>query len=92
MSWKPPATDATHAMYQRGNKRGMSAYERAQTREALNHTPTPLKRDEVRANPDGSQAEKEAWMRQRQQRRRLAVIEGERERELLREIKPKGVL
>ena len=92
MSWKPPATDATHAMYQRGNTRGMSAYERAQPREALNHTPTPLARDEVRANPDGSQAEKELWMRQRQQRRRLAEIEGERERELLQEIKPKGVL
>ena len=91
MSWKPPATNATHPMYQRGNKRGMSAYERAQTREALNHTPAPLENG-VWANPDGSQAEKEAWMRQRQQRRRLAVIEGERERELLREIKPKGVL
>ena len=87
MSWKPPATDATHPMYQRGNKRRMSAYERAQTREALNHTPKNC--DGIRLDPHGSHAEKEAWMRQRQ---RLAAIEGERERELLEEIERKGVL
>lgn len=87
MSWKPPATDATHPMYQRGNKRRMSAYERAQTREALNHTPKNC--DGIWLDPHGSHAEKEAWMRQRQ---RLAAIEGERERELLQEIERKGVL
>jgi hypothetical protein len=83
MSWRPPATDPTHDMYQRGKRKtGPSEYERQQIAEAL-ATPTLARKDrEIVPDQHGSREQKEAWMRQRQ-RQRTAEVNGEREAILL---------
>lgn len=55
MTWHPPSTDATHAMYQPDKRAhgGLSV-------------PTPAS-----PNKEGTQAEKEAWMRQKQARGKI---------------------
>lgn len=87
MSWRPPATDPTHPMYQRGTKHktGPSEYERQQIAEALALT-IDGKHLHLEIIPDqhGSREQKQAWMRQRQ-RQRTAEVNGEREALLLAE-------
>jgi hypothetical protein len=68
-------------MYQparRAKKRGLSAYERRQTEQALKNET----RNKIIPNQYGSRAQKEAWMRQRQALR-TAKINGQREAELV---------
>ena len=58
--------DTSHAMYQpakRAKKRGLSAYERRATDLAL-QTTAIVENGGAIPNPHGSQAQKEAWMRQ----------------------------
>jgi hypothetical protein len=63
-------------------KRQLSAYERRQNELAL-RTAASLQRNGIVPDPHGSQAQKEAWMRDRQQSQRTARINGERETELI---------
>lgn len=84
MSWRPPATDPTHPMYQRGNKRKTSEYDRQQIAEALTRPTIARKDREIVPDQHGSREQKEAWMRQRQ-RQRTAEVNGEREALLLNE-------
>ena len=60
--------DTSHPMYQpakRAKKRGLSAYERRATDLAL-QTTAIVENGGAIPDPHGSQAQKEAWMRQRQ--------------------------
>ena len=60
--------DTSHAMYQparRAKKRGLSAYERRATEQALQQTAI-VDNGGVMPDPHGSQRQKEAWMRIRQ--------------------------
>jgi hypothetical protein len=58
--------DNSHAMYQcRNKKRKLSAYERRATELAL-RTTAIVENGGAIPDPHGSQAQKEAWMRQRQ--------------------------
>lgn len=84
MSWRPPATDPTHPMYLRGNKRKTSEYERQQIAEALTRPTLARKDREIVPDQHGSREQKEAWMQQRQ-RQRTAKVNGEREALLLNE-------
>ena len=59
--------DTSHAMYQRGNKRGLGAYERRAIELALRQTAI-AQAGGIVPDPHGSQAQREAWMRERQSR------------------------
>jgi hypothetical protein len=77
--------DTSHAMYQparRAKKTRLSAYERRQNELALKAIAT-VRNNGIVPNPNGSQEQREAWMRDRQQRQRTARINGEREAELI---------
>jgi hypothetical protein len=78
--------DTSHAMYQpsrRAKNRGLSAYERRQTADALRRASVAVARQGIIPDPHGSQAQKEAWMRERQERQRTARINGQQEAELI---------
>jgi hypothetical protein len=59
--------DATHAMYPRRRLKRLSEYERRATERAL-YEITVIQAGGPVPDPHGSQAQKEAWMRQRQAR------------------------
>ena len=57
--------DTSHAMYQRCTNKRLSAYERRATERAQQET-AAVEYNGIVPDPNGSQAQKEAWMRQRQ--------------------------
>ena len=74
--------DTSHPMYPLRRPKKLSAYERRQNELAL-RTIATIRNNGIIPDPHGSQGQKEAWMRDRQERQRTARINGEREAELI---------